>query len=130
MTLTSGAAPVAVVADDDDDLRMLVSIKLRQAGFDVTAVANGTDALDAIRELKADLAVLDVMMPGRSGLDVIAEVRSDPALSKCRLLLLSVRSLEDDLDRGYSRGADDYLAKPFSPRELVMRAQALVNRVP
>ncbi|HEU5223770.1 MAG TPA: response regulator [Candidatus Lumbricidophila sp.] len=128
MTAHTYDASVVVVADDDDDLRMLVTIKLRQAGFDVTPVSNGTDALEAIRELRADLAVLDVMMPGLSGLDVIAEVRADASLSACRLLLLSVRHLEDDLDRGYARGADDYLAKPFSPRELVMRAQALVHR--
>lgn len=121
------AAPTAVIADDDIDLRMLIEIKLRQAGFDVVAVDNGVDAVSAIRDGRPDLAVLDVMMPGLSGLDVIAEVRSDETI-KTRILLLTAKSLEDDLARGYARGADDYLAKPFSPRELVMRAHALAGR--
>lgn len=121
------AFPLAVIAEDDVDLRMLIEIKLRQAGFQVTAVDNGRDAVVEIRRINPDLAVLDVSMPGLSGLDVVAEIRGDEGV-RSRILMLSSHSLEDDLDRAYSRGADDYLTKPFSPRELVMRAQALVQR--
>lgn len=121
-------ALTAVVAEDDIDIRMLIEIKLRQAGFVVEAVDNGVDAVEAISRIRPDVAVLDVMMPGLSGLDVIAQVRADESLRSCGILLLTARTLEDDLDQGYSRGADDYLAKPFSPRELILRAQALALR--
>lgn len=117
-----------VVADDDDDIRDLVELKLTQSGYLVRACANGVDALDEIRRDPPQLAVLDVMMPGLSGIDVLREIRADEALAAVRVVLLTARSRDTDVDMGFSTGADDYLIKPFSPRELVHRVGVLVAR--
>ena len=117
-----------VVADDDDDIRDLVELKLTQSGYQVRACANGVDALEEIRRDPPQLAVLDVMMPGLSGIDVLREIRSDDALREVRVVLLTARSRDTDVDMGFTTGADDYLIKPFSPRELVHRVGVLVAR--
>lgn len=117
-----------VVADDDDDIRDLVELKLTQSGYHVRACTNGVEALDEIRRNPPQLAVLDVMMPGLSGIDVLREIRADEALAAVRVVLLTARSRDTDVDMGFSTGADDYLIKPFSPRELVHRVGVLVAR--
>lgn len=117
-----------VVADDDDDIRDLVELKLTQSGYEVRATTNGVEALEDIRRDPPQLAVLDVMMPGLSGIDVLREIRSDESLKDVRVVLLTARSRDTDVDMGFSTGADDYLIKPFSPRELVHRVAALLAR--
>ncbi|MDT0215052.1 response regulator [Rothia sp. ARF10] len=117
-----------VVADDDDDIRDLVELKLTQSGYEVRATSNGVEALEDIRRDPPQLAVLDVMMPGLSGIDALREIRSDEALKDVRVVLLTARSRDTDVDMGFSTGADDYLIKPFSPRELVHRVAALLAR--
>lgn len=109
-----------VVADDDADIRALVAISAARAGLDVVAsVEDGVKAWDAIREFLPDLAILDVAMPGMTGLEVCRLVRADPGLAAIPVLLLS--AAVDDASRaaGADAGALDYLAKPFSPRALV-----------
>jgi DNA-binding response OmpR family regulator len=121
--------PVPVlVADDDADIRELVAFKLEQAGYDVTSVADGAAALDAIRANPPRLAVLDVMMPGLSGIDVLRQVRADESLGAVRIILLTARSRDLDVDAGFASGADDYVIKPFSPKELVHRVTVLLQR--
>ncbi len=123
------AAPARIlVADDDDDIRDLVAFKLTQAGYTVDSAADGAAALDAIRAEPPRLAVLDVMMPGLSGIDVLRELRQDAVLSGVQVILLTARSRDSDVDAGFATGADDYIIKPFSPRELVHRVQALLSR--
>lgn len=117
-----------VVADDDADIRDLVAFKLDNAGFTVMPAADGDEALRLIAEHRPDLAVLDVMMPGQSGLDVLRAVRADDDLTGTKVILLTARARDVDVDAGFSTGADDYLAKPFSPRELVHRVTALIGR--
>jgi DNA-binding response OmpR family regulator len=117
-----------LVADDDADIRDLVAFKLEQAGFDVTAVDNGLAALDAARAARPDLVVLDVMMPGMTGLDVCRELRSDPGTATLPIILLTARAQEGDVQVGFSAGADDYVVKPFSPKELVSRVEAVLAR--
>ena len=117
-----------VVADDDQDIRDLVSFKLGQAGFDVRAVDDGASALAAIEADPPDLAVLDVMMPGLSGLDVLRRIRADDRMRDVRVLLLTARSRDSDVDAGFATGADDYVAKPFSPRELLHRVNTVLSR--
>jgi DNA-binding response OmpR family regulator len=117
-----------LVADDDADIRELVAFKLEQAGFEVTSVADGSAALDAIRANRPRLAVLDVMMPGLSGIDVLRQVRADESLNGVRVILLTARSRDLDVDAGFTSGADDYVVKPFSPRELVHRVTVLLQR--
>jgi two-component system, OmpR family, response regulator MtrA len=117
-----------LVADDDVDIRELVEFKLSTLGHDVVAVSDGAAAVDACQEQRPDLAVLDVMMPGMSGLDAVRAIRSDPGLSDLPVILLTARAQEGDVDTGFDSGADDYITKPFSPRELATRVQALLGR--
>ena len=117
-----------LVADDDMDIRDLVAFKLEQAGFDVTAVDNGLAALTAARLEPPDLVVLDVMMPGMSGIDVCRELRNDRTTSALPIILLTARAQEGDVEVGFGAGADDYIVKPFSPRELVTRVEAVLAR--
>jgi DNA-binding response OmpR family regulator len=117
-----------LVADDDMDIRDLVAFKLEQAGFEVTAVDNGLAALTAARLEPPDLVVLDVMMPGMSGIDVCRELRNDRTTSGLPIILLTARAQEGDVEVGFGAGADDYIVKPFSPRELVTRVEAVLAR--
>ena len=117
-----------LVADDDTDIRDLVTFKLEQAGFRVTAVDNGLAALTAARDELPDLMVLDVMMPGMSGIDVCQELRRDSATATLPIILLTARAQEGDVEVGFGVGADDYIVKPFSPRELLNRVEAVLAR--
>ena len=118
-----------LIADDDADIRDLVAFKLEQAGFDVTAVDNGLSALAAANEAPPDLVVLDVMMPGLSGIDVCRALRGDPRTAGLPVILLTARAQEGDVEVGFGAGADDYVVKPFSPRELVSRVEAVLARM-
>ncbi|MDO5502314.1 MAG: response regulator [Actinomycetia bacterium] len=117
-----------LIADDDADIRDLVAFKLRKAGYEVIAADDGSAALSQIRETRPQLAVLDVMMPGMSGLDVLREVRADEDLAGTKIILLTARARDVDVDAGFSTGADDYITKPFSPRELVHRVSLILDR--
>jgi DNA-binding response OmpR family regulator len=114
-----------LVAEDDAKQANLIRFYLEHQGHRVTAVGDGRTALDVCRESRPDLLVLDVMMPGLNGLDVCRVLRAE---SQLPILLLTARSTEDDLLVGLDVGADDYLTKPFSPRELVARVRALLRR--
>jgi two-component system, OmpR family, response regulator MtrA len=114
-----------LLADDDDDVVVLVRFKLEQEGHEVVAVGDGQDALDAAAEGPFDLAIVDVMMPLVDGFEVTRRlVASDPAP---RVLLLTAKGREADVETGFDAGADDYLVKPFSPRELVRRVERLLR---
>ena len=117
-----------VVADDDVDIRELVEFKLSTLGHDIVAVSDGAAAIEACMTQRPDLAVLDVMMPGVSGLDAIRVIRADPALADLPVILLTARAQESDVETGFDSGADDYITKPFSPRELAARVEALLAR--
>jgi two-component system phosphate regulon response regulator PhoB len=117
-----------LVADDDLDIRDLVAYKLEQAGYEVTAVTNGLAALSAARKARPDLAVLDVMMPGMSGIDVCRELRGNKSTATVPIILLTARAQEGDVEVGFGAGADDYIVKPFSPRELLRRVEAILGR--
>ena len=115
-----------LVADDDIDIRELVEFKLSTLGHDVVAVADGAAAIDACRAERPDLAVLDVMMPGVSGLDAIRVIRATPGLADLPVILLTARAQDSDVESGFDSGADDYITKPFSPRELAARVESLL----
>ena len=117
-----------VVADDDADIRDLVVFKLEQSGHDVVPVSDGAAAVDACRNQRPDLAVLDVMMPGMSGFDACRALRGDPDLADIPVILLTARAQEADIEHGFNVGADDYVVKPFSPRELASRVAAVLQR--
>ncbi|MDO5661779.1 MAG: response regulator [Brachybacterium sp.] len=116
-----------LVVDDDPDIRELVALKLRSSGKQVSTAVSAEDAQEVLaREDGIDLAVVDHMMPGMTGVDLVRLLRSQG--STLRILMLTARSQERDLETGFSAGADDYLTKPFSPRELSARVTALLNR--
>ncbi len=117
-----------LVADDDPDILELVRYKLNQAGYEVTTVSNGRDALEKVREIVPDLMILDVMMPFHSGIDLTLEFRGDPQFKLTPIILLTAKSMEQDTERGFAAGATDYITKPFSPRELLSRVQAVIGR--
>ena len=120
-----------LVADDEDDIRALVALAVRKAGCTVVgSVADGTAALGLARTGLPDLAVLDVSMPGATGLEVCAALRADPATAGIRILLLSAGASLEDVAAGLAAGADAYLAKPFQISGLVHQVHALTARQP
>ncbi len=120
-----------LVADDEDDIRALVALAVRKAGCTVVgSVADGTAALGLARTGLPDLAVLDVSMPGATGLEVCAALRADPATAGIRILLLSAGASLEDVAAGLAAGADAYLAKPFQISGLVHQVGALTARQP
>jgi DNA-binding response OmpR family regulator len=127
-------APSAVrvlVADDEDDIRALVCLAVAKAGCTVAdAVADGTTALATARADLPHLAVLDVSMPGATGLEVCTALRADPATAGIRILLLSAGASPEDVARGLAAGADAYLAKPFGVAALVDQVRGLTSRQP
>ena len=118
-----------LVVDDEPDITALVAYPLAQAGYRVSTAANGPDALTAAREERPDIVILDVMLPGASGYDVLAELRRREETRDVGVILLTARREEPDRIRGLSLGADDYLTKPFSPAELALRVNALLRRL-
>ena len=117
-----------LIADDDVDIRDLVAFKLTQSGHEVIAVEDGMAALKAARSEPVDVALLDIRMPGMSGLDVCRELRAAPETESLPVILITARSQEGDVETGFAAGADDYIIKPFSPRELSSRVQAVLTR--
>ena len=116
-----------VIADDDADIRELVVFKLRQSGHEVVPVGDGAAAVAACRERRPDLAILDVMMPRMSGLDAAAEIRADASLADLPIILLTARAQDADIQQGFDIGASDYIVKPFSPRDLASRVDAVLT---
>jgi DNA-binding response OmpR family regulator len=117
-----------LVADDEPHLLRLVKFRLEREGYEVLTAADGEAALQIAREEKPDLCVLDVMMPKRSGFDVLRELRSDEDCAGMKVIMLTARAQDRDVDVGFSLGADDYITKPFSPRELRVRIGAHLGK--
>jgi len=117
--------PHLLVVDDDERLRALLQRYLSANGFRVSAAANAADARALMKSMAFDLLILDVMMPGESGFDLTKAVRAN---SSVPILMLTAKGQAEDRIRGLEQGADDYLPKPFEPRELVLRVSALLRR--
>jgi two-component system, OmpR family, phosphate regulon response regulator OmpR len=117
-----------LVVDDDARLRALLGRYLAENGFRVSAASHAVEARDKLRFLQPDALVLDVMMPGESGLDLTASLRAEN--TAVPILLLTARGAPEDRIAGFESGADDYLGKPFEPRELVLRLRAMLRRAP
>jgi two-component system phosphate regulon response regulator PhoB len=118
-----------LVVDDEPDIVALVAYHLVKAGYRVSTAGNGQDAISQARGERPSLIVLDLMLPGMSGFDVLEQLRSDEATREVAVLMLTARKEEPDRIRGLSLGADDYLTKPFSPQELVLRVGAILRRL-
>jgi two-component system phosphate regulon response regulator PhoB len=118
-----------LVVDDEADIVALVAYHLAKSGYRVSTAGSGPDALEAARRERPALVVLDLMLPGLSGYDVLEQLRAGDATRDVAVLMLTARREEQDRIRGLSLGADDYLTKPFSPQELVLRVGAILRRV-
>jgi DNA-binding response OmpR family regulator len=117
-----------LVVEDDTDIASLIVHYLTPAGHESEVVANGSEALAAARRRTPDLVILDRMLPGLDGLEICRALRADPDLGAVPILMLTARAEETDRIAGFETGADDYVTKPFSPKELVARIGALLRR--
>ena len=117
-----------LVVDDEPDIIALVAYHLARSGYRVSTAATGTEALQAARDEQPALVVLDLMLPELSGFEVLERLRADKALADTPVLMLTARRDEPDRVQGLSLGADDYLVKPFSPQELVLRVRNILRR--
>ncbi len=122
------APPRILVVEDERDIAALVAYHLTKEGYRVRTAEGGTEALEAAASERPDLLVLDLMLPGFSGYDVLQEVRRRPELADVPVVVLTARRDETDRIKGLELGADDYITKPFSPRELVLRVGAVLRR--
>jgi CheY-like chemotaxis protein len=121
----SGAGRVLVV-DDDDVIRQLITVNLELEGFEVIPAVDGQDALDKVKDAQPDVVTLDVMMPRVDGWEAAARLREDPETAHVKVILLSARAQESDIQRGERIGVDAYLTKPFDPDELIDVVRRLV----
>jgi len=129
VTETSAVAERVLVVDDEPDIVALVAYHLAKSGYTVSTATSGPEGLAVARRDKPSIIVLDLMLPGLSGLEVMEELRGDATTSRIAVLMLTARREESDRIKGLTLGADDYLTKPFSPQELVLRVGAILRRV-
>jgi two-component system phosphate regulon response regulator PhoB len=118
-----------LVVDDEPDIAALVAYHLARESYRVRTAASGPEAIDAMTREVPDLVILDLMLPGMSGLEVLAEIRRREDWQRVPVILLTARKEQSDRVEGLIRGADDYVAKPFSPQEVVLRVGAVLRRV-
>jgi two-component system phosphate regulon response regulator PhoB len=125
---TTPPAPRILVVDDEEDLLELVRYNLTKEGYEVTCVASGEEAIKAARKQPPELIVLDLMLPAVDGLEVCRRLKADARTREIPSIMLTAKGEESDMIAGLERGADDYIAKPFSPRVLGARIKALLRR--
>jgi DNA-binding response OmpR family regulator len=116
-----------LLVEDEFHVLLLVQRKLESAGYTVTTADHGDTALELALQTRPDLILLDIMLPGRNGLDICREVKTTLGSDAPRVILMSARGQQEDVEAGLEAGADDYIIKPFSPRLLLERVQALLN---
>ena len=129
MTAPVTAGERILVVDDEPDIVALVVYHLAKSGYKVSSASSGPDALASAKRDRPSLIVLDLMLPGMSGFEVLGKLRQDESTAGIAVLMLTARKEEPDRIRGLELGADDYLTKPFSPQELVLRVAAILRRV-
>ncbi len=118
---------VAVIIEDNPDVRAMVAMKLTSAGFVVHEAADGMAGLSTVQLVEPDIVILDMMMPRISGLEVLERLRSDSSIDQIPVILLTARAQDEAVRSGFAAGASDYIIKPFSPRELVERIEKLLD---
>jgi DNA-binding response OmpR family regulator len=118
-----------LLAEDDADIRFLVTFKLKQAGYQVRGFGDGLSALADARQHPPDLAILDTMMPLMTGLEVCQELRKDPATANIPIIVLTALAHEADITAGLAAGADDYIVKPFNTNDFAVRVSAALTRL-
>ena len=117
-----------VIVEDEPDILEVLSYNLKREGFDVLTAADGTVGIALIRRETPDLVLLDLMLPGMDGIEICTAIKKDPQTQHCLIIMVTAKGEESDIVLGLGVGADDYIAKPFSPRELVARVKAVLRR--
>ena len=117
-----------LIVEDDLNISKLVDYNLTKAGFKATSVSSGEDAVAILRKEKFHLVILDIMLPGLDGIEVCKKIKNDKKLSSTKVIMLTAKGEEVDKVLGFELGVDDYVVKPFSPRELVLRVKAVLRR--
>jgi DNA-binding response OmpR family regulator len=117
-----------LIAEDDEEIRSLLKFKLETAGFEVCGVPDGEAAVEMAQSMLPDLVLLDWMLPRMNGLQTCVALRKIPEFRSLPIVMLTAKSQEIDVDRGFAAGVDDYIVKPFSPREVTRRIEALLAR--
>jgi DNA-binding response OmpR family regulator len=120
--------PLIVVVEDEQAIQDVIAYNLRREGYEVLLAGHGNEGLALIQSKRPALVILDLMLPGIDGLSICQQLRADPKTRSIPLMILSAKEEESDIVIGLSLGADDYLAKPFSPREMLARVKALLRR--
>jgi CheY-like chemotaxis protein len=119
-------AATVLICDNENVLRALVQATLNHGAYELVEACDGDEALAKARQLRPEVILLDMMMPGRTGLEILAELRSDPDFASTRVVMLTARAQESDREAAIEAGADRFLAKPFSPHELESLVDELV----
>jgi DNA-binding response OmpR family regulator len=122
--------PTVLVVDDDPVILKLLEVNFDMEGFTVLVARDGDEGIEIARSQRPDLVVSDIMMPKRSGLELVVELKSDPSTSDIPIILLSAKAQNADVRAGIDAGADDYITKPFEPLELVERVNRLLEPNP
>lgn len=116
-----------LIADDEQNIVISLEFLMKREGFDVVVATDGDEAVRRIRNEMPDLVLLDVMMPKKSGFEVCQEVKADPALQSVRILMLTAKGRDTEVAKGLALGADAYMTKPFSTRDLVARVRSMLG---
>ena len=117
-----------LIVDDEPDIIMTLDFLMRKAGFDVFIGRNGAEAIELVKEHQPDLVILDIMMPNVDGYEVCTYIKQTEHYKNSKVIFLSAKGKEVDIERGYAVGADFYMPKPFSSRELVKKAKELLTK--
>ena len=117
-----------LIADDEPNIVISLEFLLKREGYEIVVAHNGAEALLRVRAERPDLAILDVMMPLRNGFEVCQDLRQDPEFKDIRIMMLTAKGRDTEVSKGMALGADVYMTKPFSTRELVAKVKALVDR--
>lgn len=116
-----------LIADDEQNIVISLEFLMKREGFEVSIAQDGAEAIDKIRSEMPDLVLLDVMMPKKSGFEVCQEIKSDPSLQSVRILMLTAKGRDTEVAKGLALGADGYMTKPFSTKELVERVRSMLG---
>lgn len=116
-----------LIADDEQNIVISIEFLMKREGFEVLVAGDGEEAIDCVLRERPDLVLLDVMMPKRNGYDVCQAIKSDPAIAATKILMLTAKGRDSEIAKGLAIGADDYMTKPFSTRDLVAKVKALLG---
>lgn len=123
---TKSAAKKVLIADDEQNIVISIEFLMKREGFQVLIANDGDDALAKVQSERPDLVLLDVMMPKKNGYEVCQSIKGDPALASVKVLMLTAKGRDTEVAKGLAIGADAYMTKPFSTRDLVAKARALL----